>query len=424
MFWRTNWGSAEVRYAVRLRVLGKYCGQLCLVMASLAFFPFAASLWFADTSIAQRYGLVILGLLAVGGLCSRIRTSNRIQANEGMVIVVLVFLATPLIMTYPLMASGLSFVDALFEAVSGATTTGLSTVVSIENTPPTFRFARAWMQWYGGLGIVILSLALIVEPGMASKGLGVTESIDDDLLGGLKAYSRRMLAIYSLLTAGAAVSLWLLGAPLWQAWEYAMAAVSTGGFSPHNESLGGLGDWPIQTMVTAICVICAVPLILYHRAYRMRLSYDSNGAQVCALLLSAALVGLLLGGWNVFQGMAWSQAIQQAPLLAFSAQTTAGFSTTDVSALDPFSKMLLMFAMATGGGTGSTAGGFKVLRLLILLRLVSLMILRTSVTRHAVVTARLTNRRLEHPEIREALLIMLLFFAVIIASWLPFVASG
>ena len=175
--------AKELRYAVRSRVVFKYFGQLCLVLAALSLVPLAISVICGDTTISLRYGIVIVGLAIFGAGLARLRAPSSVQANEGMVLVALVFLFTPLVMSYPMMGAGLGFLDAFFEAISGVTTTGLSTKATLVGAPQTFLFARAWMQWYGGLGIVILSLALVMQPGLVAKGLAVTEAETDDLVG-------------------------------------------------------------------------------------------------------------------------------------------------------------------------------------------------------------------------------------------------
>ena len=139
--------ATELRYAVRFRVVFRYFGQLCLVLAALTLVPLVMSIVFGDTSISLRYGMVIGGFAVLGAGLARLRAPSRVQANEGLVLVALMLLFTPLVMSYPLMGSGLGFLDAFFEAVSGVTTTGLSTKATLVGAPPTFLFARAWMQW-------------------------------------------------------------------------------------------------------------------------------------------------------------------------------------------------------------------------------------------------------------------------------------
>ena len=123
-------------------------------------------------------------------------------------------------------------------------------------------------------------------------------------------------------------------------------------------------------------------------------------------------------------GISWEDALHHAPLLVASAQSTAGFASMPLSELDSTSKLLLVFSMLVGGGAGSTAGGFKVLRLLIAVSVLRLILVRTSVSRHAVAEPRLAGRPLHRAEIQEALLLIFLFVVVVVASWVPFVASG
>ncbi len=412
-------------YSVRIRVVLKYFGELCLVLSFLTFIPFGVSLYFRETHIGWRYALVVVVLGALGAMLNRLREPKRVQANEGMVVVALIFLFAPLAMAYPFMASGLKFVDALFETISGITTTGLSTVAAIERAPSTVLYARAWMQWYGGLGIMALSLALVVEPSGIAKGLAVMESQDDDLVGGLRAHARRILVVYGTLTAGSVVLLWTLGMKPFNAVVYSLAAVSTGGFAPHSNSLAGLENGITQAAVILVCLLGAVPLVIYYALYEQKWRSNVNSLQLKAVVLSGIFISILLVlSMSVLARLPWSQSLYHGPLLAFSAQTTAGFSTMPLSDLSAGSKGIVILAMAIGGGAGSTAGGFKILRLLIFFQLLKMVVQRTCLAPHALVEPRLAGRRIDAAEHREALVLILLFFAVVTLSWLAFLFMG
>jgi trk/ktr system potassium uptake protein len=417
--------AAELRYAVRLRVVLKYFGQMCLVLAALTLVPLVMSAIFGETRSSLRYGLVIGGLLALGGSVARLRAPASVQANEGMVLVALMFLFTPLVMAYPMMGFGLSFLDALFEAVSGVTTTGLSTQATLVGASSTFLFSRAWMQWYGGLGIVVLALALVMQSGLVAKGLAVAEVEAADLVGSTKVHMRRILKVYVALTLLGIAGLWLAGLGVFDAVLYTFAAVSTGGFAPQDESVAMFGGFA-QAWIMLTCLAGALPLTLYHRL----LLQDQRHAgvdvlQLVAVVGAATAIALLLGtGMRLVGGLSWAQIFHQAPLLAVSAQSTAGFSSMPVAELDPGSKLMVIFSMMVGGGAGSTAGGIKVLRLLIAASAFRLIVVRTGLTRHAVVEPRLGGRRLEGEEIQEALLLIVLFAIVVAVSWVPFVALG
>jgi trk system potassium uptake protein TrkH len=400
----------------------KYFGQMCLVLAALTLAPFVVALLFGEIHISLRYGLVVAGLTAFGISVARLPAPASVQANEGMVLVALMFIFTPLIMAYPMMGFGLSYLDAWFEAVSGVTTTGLSTQASLSGASSAFLFGRAWMQWYGGLGIVVLAVALVMQPGLLAKGLAVNEVKADDLVGGTKVHMRRVLKVYGTLTVIGILGSLLVGLGLFDAVLYTFAAISTGGFAPHDGSLATLA-WPAHVWITLTCLAGAVPLTLYHRSRWQTGSAAVDVLQLVAVLAAAAVVTVLLGASMRLGGLPWEQVLHQAPMLGFSAQTTAGFSLMSPSQLEPGSKLVTIFAMIVGGGVGSTAGGFKMLRLLILASVFRLVIVRTCLPRHAVIEPRLAGRRLYADEIQDALLLILLFVIVVAASWLVFVAS-
>jgi trk/ktr system potassium uptake protein len=417
--------ASELRYAVRLRVVLKYAGQLCLVLAALTLAPLAVAFGSGDGVAAWRYALITGALAATAAVFARRPAPSGVQPNEGFVIVALMFLLAPLVATYPLMASGMSFFDALFEAVSAVTTTGLSTRASVADASPAFLFARAWMQWYGGLGFVVLSLALVVRPGLVAKGLAASETrSEDDLVGGTRAHFRRVLAVYLSLTAIGIAGAWLTGVGPFDAVLYVLAAVSTGGFAPVDGSLAPLAA-PAQTWTILLCLAGAIPLTLYYRVFRQKQFVEVDLLQLFGVLIAALVsTALLAASLRFVDGLPWAQALHHAPLLAFSAQSTAGFSALSPEHLDADSKLVLIFSMLLGGGVGSTAGGFKLLRLLIVLAVLRLIVLRACLPRHAVIEPSLAGRSLQADEIQEALLIVLLFAAVVAFSWLPFVTLG
>ncbi|MGA7104724.1 MAG: potassium transporter TrkG [Candidatus Deferrimicrobiaceae bacterium] len=397
---------------------------MCLVLAVMTMVPLVMSLIFGERYITLRYAVVVCGLAGLGLGTARLRAPSGMQANEGMVLVALMFLFTPLAMCYPMMSSGLSFLDALFEAISGVTTTGLSTKATLVGAPATFLFSRAWMQWYGGLGIVVLSLALVMQPGLVAKGLAGTETETDDLVGGTRARAQRVLKVYGALTALGIIGSLLVGVGFFDAVLYTFAAVSTGGFAPHDASLATFG-WLAQGWITLLCLAGAVPLMFYHRMVQEKRRVAVDYLQLQAVVIASVVASLAVGAsLRLSAGVAWPQVLHHAPLLAFSAQTTAGFSSMPCAQLDAGSKLVLIFSMIVGGGLGSTAGGFKLLRLLIAASVFRLILLRTCLPKHAVIEPQLAGRRLQDEEIRAALLLILLFVAVVALSWLPFVAMG
>jgi trk system potassium uptake protein TrkH len=417
-------GTATLAYAVRLPVIAKYLGQLAFVLAVITAVPLIASLMFGDYQVSGRYALITVALLLAAAASWRLREPARIQANEALTIAALTFVLSPVIMSYPVAAAGLAPLDALFEAVSAVTTTGLSTVGNPEDMPRSLLFARAWMQWYGGLGIVVLSVALLMGHQIAARRL--TEPLSGEtMVSTARTYARRMLTVYTLMTVLGLGLVWLLCGDAYYALVHTLSAVSTGGFSAFDNSLAGFEHWTTRYAVIGLALAGAVPLHLYYHAWRGGWREFTTDVELRALLLATAAVSALLFLLAYTRtGMAWDTAGAHAVLLGISAQTTAGFSSLDVESLDNASKLVLIAAMIVGGGVGSSAGGIKILRLLILIRLVQLLLRRTTLPTHAVLQPRLAGKPLENNDLQRALLLILLFFGVIVASWMFFVALG
>lgn len=411
-------------YRVRLTATLKHLGELSLSLAVMAAVPAVFGLWSGEFAVALPMLGLALVVLAFALVCRRIRAPRDIKVNEALVVAALAFLLGAFVMTWPLMRWEISFVDALFESVSGITTTGLSALPAIEDRSPVFLLTRAWMQWYGGAIIIVLALALVVGPGAAARRLA-GDAEPDDLVVGTRRRSRQVLIVYVGLTAVAVAVIWLFGAAPFDALVHGLATVSTGGFSSHDAGLAGLGGWPLQAVVMVIAVFGAISFSLQYRTWRggwRALVFDR---EVQALLLSVVVVSALLAATMALAG-AWtfSDIARNAPLMAVSAQTTTGFATLPITDMDPASKLVLIVAMLIGGDVGSTAGGIKIFRLLVILRILQILLARTALPRHAVVETRVAGRAADPQDVQLALGIVALYLVTILASWLPFLALG
>lgn len=315
--------------------------------------------------------------------------------------------------------------DAVFEAVSGITTTGLSTLSDLARQSKSFLFARAWLQWCGGLGILVLTLALLTDHHVVFRRLLVPMNEDESRVTGMKFYARQVTAVYAALTVLCAASLAFCGMDFFTAVIHALAAVSTGGFSSFENSLAGTDFFPGQLLITITGVLGAVSLSLYYRLFKQRNLDIVRDSETHCLLLTMSAVFVLLVYFFVAGGtFTWLQAFKHAFLLSASAQSTTGFSSLDVASIDSASKVVVIASMAIGGEMGSTAGGIKVVRLLILLRVAQHLIRVTGASAHAVIEPRLDGHRIGGSEISAVLILFFLFIALTFLSWLPFVVFG
>jgi trk system potassium uptake protein TrkH len=419
----TSRGDTVLMVAVRPLVVLKYLGQVLLVLAALSSVPLAVALALGEPEVALRLSVLVAVTFAASVPLSRLPTPRQIQWNEALCVTALAFLLTPLLMSFSLASYGISFIDAWFEAVSGITTTGLSTLDTLADRSPVFLFTRSWMQWYGGLGIAVLSVALIMRHHASSRRLlesaGETATAET-----ARTHARRVFVVYLLLTLAGILLVWFLHGDAFTAIIHILAAVSTGGFSAFDDSLAGL---PVvsRAALMLFSFLGAVALPLYYLALRKGLRTFRQDpelkALVAAILVASIALGLLLHGAG---GLAWREALGHGLLLGASAQTTAGFSSLDVASLDPTAKLVLILSMMTGGCTGSTAGGIKVVRVLVLLRLLQLSLRRTAAPARAVMETRLGGERLEPDVVVSALLLGGLWVIVVTLSWLPFLLYG
>ena len=406
-----------LRQPARPAVVCRHLGQIGLVLAVLIAGPTLFAYATGDWTLAHGLLLAALFPALALGLCALLPAPARpIQANEALAVSALVFVVAAALMTYPLTAAGLSPLDAWFESVSGVTTTGLTMVPVPEEKSAAFLLTRAWMQWFGGLGIVVLSLALAAGRPADQRRLSDASGDEENLDQSVRIHARRVLLVYTLLTALGLALVWAAGLPLFEALVHTLAAISTGGFSGYADSLAKINPWG-WTALGAVACLGALPLTLLHRAHARGPGRLWSDPELRALGTALVVTTLLL--W-------WLGRLTPADALAQAvfAQTTTGFSTLDVAGLDPASKLVMILSMATGGGVGSTAGGMKLLRVLILIRVVQLAILRVQIPRHGVAQPEIGGRVLEAPQIEHALLLLLLYPIVILASWLPFLAAG
>lgn len=412
-------------YAVRFRLIARYLSQIALVLAALELVPLGVSLWFGEYALTVAYGVVV-GILLVAGLPSVfLTTAEDVQANEALVVTALVFTLAPLLMSYPLVQAGLPVVDAVFEAISGVTTTGLSTLGTVEDLPRTVLFSRAWMQWYGGLGIVVLSVALLLGHGLIARRLVASETSIDNLVTTTKVHARRILAAYAALTAVGVAAVLLTGAGTFETVTHVLSAISTGGFSTFDRSLLGLDSWASRAILMAVAFCGALALPLYYEAQREGVKKLAADPEVKGLLVGSivafGLLGLALWIDGQVRGM---DLAAHALLVGMSAQTGTGFTTLDVEELEPMAKVVLLGHMLVGGSIGSTSGGIKIWRFLILIAVIRLALHRVSMPPHAVADIRLGGRRVDPAELQRALMVVALFAFVIFASWLAFLAHG
>lgn len=418
--------SRALAQPVRYRVLARNLARIGLVVLVLRCVPVLVAWQDGDWKFMVSQ---LISLAAVGILClslAHLQSPEDIRDNEVLVISALSFFLSAASGGIPFIGEGLSAIDALFEAVSAVTTTGLSTVSHIQQHSTGFLFARAWMQWYGGLGVVVFSVGLMfLDNGIATRRLAMGDITDSrDILGNARSHSIKLLLIYSALTVVAISVLLLAGIAPFSAVTHALSGISTGGFSVYDASLAAVDSWSVQFLIVLCGVFGAVSLPFYYRFLHHGFKELAFNLEIRGLLmLSLLVIGLLYFSAEA-NDIGVLMRLKNAVILGLSAQTTTGFSNADVAALDNASKLSLIFSMLVGGSIGSTAGGIKILRLLIVLRLLQFFIERSALPAHAVLERQLSGDKLEADEIERVLMLILIFMGTVLCSWFPFMMMG
>ena len=304
------------------------------------------------------------------------RDEGELYRREGILVVVGAWFLASVFGAIPFVASGAipGPMDALFESASGFTTTGASILRDVEALPRGILFWRSMTQWLGGIGIVVLFVALLAELGPGARmlfRLEVPGPKVEIFHARVRETALALFRIYIGLSVLQAVSMLVLGAGVFDALTHTFATVSTGGFSPHASSVGALSV-PLQIVVLVFMAVSAINFGLYHAALSGRSREAMRDVELRVYLATVGAASLLVaidllasrGETGV------GRTILDAIFQVVSIMTTTGFSTADFAAWPGWAHAALVVLMAVGGCAGSTAGGMKLIRVLIGLRVV------------------------------------------------------
>lgn len=266
---------------------------------------------------------------------------------------------------------GLSPTEAMFEAMSGITTTGSTVITTLDTSAPGVLLWRGLLQWLGGLGVVVMAVAVFPMLRVGGMQMFRAEAFEtpDKILPRATSIAAAMTSIYCILTFACMVSYWAAGMAPFDSVAHALSTVATGGFSTRDASLGAYEAPAIHYVATVFMILGALPFILYVGLLQgsfAQLFRDSQVRLFLILLGTATLiVALVQIGQELFMG---EMAFRQALFSVVSIMTGSGFGIVDFSAWGPFVTALFFVIMFIGGCTGSTSCGIKVFRFQVLAR--------------------------------------------------------
>ncbi|HDQ07375.1 MAG TPA: TrkH family potassium uptake protein [Methanoculleus sp.] len=411
----------ELVSPVKPLVVLKYLAVLMMGAGGALLVPLVVAVYFREFAIGSVYAVIGCTIIALGYLFHRLLPTADLEWKESLVIAALIFPFSALLSAIPFsLSTGMPFLDAFFEAVSGVTTTGLS--VAPAGVGPVFLFARSWLQWIGGIGIVIIILMVFVTPGISAYRLYAVNAGEQKARPTVMATAKLLVEIYCILTAISFVILFFGGMSPFDAVCHALSSVSTGGFSTRTESVAGFSGFAIPFLITISCLMGAFNFTLYPRMLEDKKALFT-GIQFRYFFLFA-LIGICLLLFTLLETLPINEALSVTLFQAFSALSTAGFSTVDIGTLPEGARAVLTVLMWIGGSVGSTAGGIKILRLVILLKIVHLVFIRYFLPREALTPLKIGDEVIESEVVYTIVTFVVLYAMVLVISSFIFMLHG
>ena len=355
----------------------KIVGIMLLLFSITLLIPLIVSFLYSDGNhFTFIYSLITI--LVLGGLLyfpNRSAVSD-IKIKEGFLIVVLFWVVLSLVGSIPFMLDkqlSLSFIDAFFESVSGWTTTGATIITNLDSLSPSILIYRQELQWLGGMGIVILALAVLPMLGVGGMQLYKAESTgpikDNKISPRIAETAQSLWSIYLGLTIACAVLYYVAGMTAFDAIAHSFSTIAIGGFSTHNMSIGYYNNLYIETICIFFMFISAVNFILHYVSLSSKslLCYLKDSEFITYLLLIISLLII----FTIFIAATGNSSIPFNEILfqTVSFITTSGFTSTTFESWPSFIVTVLIFMSFVGACAGSTGGGLKVIRVLLLFKL-------------------------------------------------------
>ncbi len=394
-------------------------GWLLNTVAALMILPFTVSIYYGE-DCGKYFLLCSLVMFMIGLFLTRKRPKyTKFYAKEGLVITALSWILLSVTGCLPFFLSKEipSFTNALFECISGFTTTGASVLHEPENLPRCMNFWRCFTQWIGGMGVIVFMLALIPLSGGQDLYLMKAESPGPNvgkLVPKIQKTAYYLYAIYFALTMLQIVSLVIAGMPFYDSVCTSFATTSTGGFGIKNDSLCGYS--PIIQYVVALFLFLSGFNYNFYFFIWIKRFRDAISIQEIKLYIAIFFGSIAIIAFNIFQtGYTLEESFRHASLQVGSIMTTAGFSSADFDAWPGLSKSILVLLMFIGGCAGSTCGGIKVSRILIYLKTVKKEIAQLCHPRNVKII-KIDGKPLAHNVLRSANIFLIVYMMIFVGS--------
>tara|TARA_B100001245_G_scaffold100749_2_gene73242 strand:+ start:299 stop:1753 length:1455 start_codon:yes stop_codon:yes gene_type:complete len=361
-------------------IIFKILGILLILFSILGNIPpILVSIQYDDgMMMAFVYSLLIIGSSGLVLLLFTARTRKELGTKDGFLVVTLFWAVLGTAGCLPLLLSSaveLSITDAVFESLSGLTTTGATVISGLDSLPKSILFYRQLLQWLGGLGIIVLAMALLPMLGVGGMQLYRAESPgpikDRKLVPRLAETAKALWYIYFSLTIVCAIAYWIAGMEPFDAISHSLSTVSIGGFSTHDASLAYFENSAVDGVAIIFMFIAGINFALHFTAWQRRTGrqylLDPEFLFYSFILITISIVTVFVLYFSEVYVSA-SESIMKGIFQVVSIATTTGFTTADFSSWPLFLPYLLLYAAIIGACAGSTGGGMKMIRILLIFK--------------------------------------------------------
>lgn len=384
-------------------------------------FPILIAFWYAEPEIGHFLQPMLFSFVFGAALwgVGRRRPVN-LSIRDGFIIVAVFWTLFSLLGSFPfVLGSRMALVDALFESASGITTTGATVITGLDALPRSLLFYRQQLQWLGGMGLIVLGVAVL--PMLKIGGMQLYRAEipgplkEEKLKPRIVETARSLWLIYLGLTVACAFGYWFAGMTPFDALAHSLSTLSTGGFSTHDASLGFYQSATIEAVAIIFMLLAAINFSVHYLAWHRKDPFQYfRDTEVRSFLLFTFSVVLMVGFMLRLEG-GYEQlppSLRDATFEVVSVVTSTGYGTVDFSHWPDFLPMLLIYISFVGGCGGSTAGGMKVMRVLLLVQQ-GIHEVRRLIHPHALLPVKLGERVVD-PRLMQSLWG---FFAVYMAAF-------
>jgi len=364
---------------MNLRMVQRILGLMLMLFSLTMLPPIPVSLYYADGHwypFVAAFAIVALIGLTLWFPVRGLRGDLRLRDGFLVVAVFWSFLgiagATPLLISD---VPSLSFTDAVFEAVSGFTTTGATVIVNLDDLPRSILYYRQQIQWFGGMSIIVLAVALLPVLGIGGMSLYKAETPgpfkDQKLTPRITQTAKALWFVYALFTVACALGYWLAGMSLFDSIGHAFSTISTAGFSTHDASLAHFDSVAVEVVATVFMFLGGTSFALHFLVFRardLRLYWRDTEFHAYFWLVVALVLGVTVYLWLAGEYGSFATALRHASLQVVSVQTSTGFLTTGFADWPGAIPVVMMLFTLVCACAGSSAGGMKVIRWLIVFR--------------------------------------------------------